>query len=92
MRKVIEYFDNICKNADIANKKLMLSDQSTGYRNRFQKMVSKRNNQYDSIGIYDYHTKQHVLFEMVNLVGQPKDSIPQELYDMESLINNAIAE
>lgn len=88
MRNVIEYFDNICKNAEKANRKLAGSDQSTGYGNRFHKMVSKKKNRFESIGIYDSFTKKYVLFEMVNLVGQ-KDKIPQEFKDMEMLIKNA---
>jgi len=88
MRNIIEYFDNICKNAGKANRKLVMSDKSLGYGNRFHKMVSKKKNRFESVGLYDSFTKKYVLFEMVNLVGQ-KDKIPQEFRDMEMLIKNA---
>ena len=84
-----KFFDNICKNAEKANRKLANSDQSTGYGNRFHKMVSKKKNRFESVGIYDSFTKKYVLFEMVNLVGQ-KGKVPQEFYDMENMLKNAL--
>jgi len=87
MRNVIEFFDNIVKKMDEANKTVARSSNSTGYGNRFFKMIEKKNNRIQSLGIYDYHTKKHVIFEMVNLVGQ-KDKIPQEFFDMEKLVTD----
>jgi hypothetical protein len=88
MRNIIERFDSICKKADAVNKQLKLTDNSSGYGPRFQKMMSKKQNRLHSVGIYDYHTKGYVLFEMVNLVGQ-KGKVPQEFYDMETMLKNA---
>jgi hypothetical protein len=51
-------------------------------------MRTKKQNRLHSVGIYDYHTKGYVLFEMVNLVGQ-KGKVPQEFYDMETMLKNA---
>ena len=88
MRNIIERFDNICKIADEVNRQLKLTDNSSGYGPRFQKMMSKKQNRLHSVGIYDYHTKGYVLFEMVNLVGQ-KGKVPQEFYEMEAMLKNA---
>jgi hypothetical protein len=52
-------------------------------------MQHKKQNRLHSVGIYDYYTKNYVLFEMVNLVGQ-KGKVPQEFYDMESMLKNAL--
>ena len=88
MRNIIERFDNICKKADAVNRQLKLTGNSSGYGPRFKKMMSKKQNRLHSVGIYDYHTKGYVLFEMVNLVGQ-KGKVPQEFYEMEAMLKNA---
>lgn len=89
MRNIIERFDSICKKADAVNKQLKLTSESSGYGPRFQKMMSKKQNRLHSVGIYDYHTKGYILFEMVNLVGQ-KGKVPQEFYEMEAMLKNAV--
>tara|TARA_B100000902_G_C27266241_1_gene893677 strand:- start:752 stop:1030 length:279 start_codon:yes stop_codon:yes gene_type:complete len=89
MRNIIERFDSICKKADDVNRKIKLTDESSGYGPRFFKMQHKKQNRLHSVGIYDYYTKNYVLFEMVNLVGQ-KGKVPQEFYDMENMLKNAL--
>ena len=51
-------------------------------------MLHKEGKRVHSLGIYDYHTKKYVLFEMVNMVGQ-KNKIPIEFDQMEELVKDA---
>lgn len=89
MRNIIDRFDSICKKADEVNKSLKLTDNSKGYGPRFLKMQHKKQNRLHSVGIYDYYTKNYVLFEMVNLVGQ-KGKMPQEFFEMEKMLQDAL--
>lgn len=91
MKNIIEKFNEIIEQAYKANKLIAENGYkwTTGYGPRFRKMMHYRNKRVHSIGIFDYHTKKYVLFEMVNMVGQPKNSIPSELLDMEKLILDA---
>ena len=50
-------------------------------------MLHKNGNRIHSLGIFDYHTKKYVLFEMVNMVGQ-KNKVPEEFDLMEKLIRD----
>ena len=89
MRNIIDRFDSICKKADEVNKSLKLTDNSKGYGPRFLKMQHKKQNRLHSVGIYDYYTKNYVLFEMVNLGGQ-KGKMPQEFFEMEKMLQDAL--
>jgi len=51
-------------------------------------MIHYNNKRIHSLGIYDYHTKKYVIFEMVNMVGQ-KDNVPAEFDQMEKMILDA---
>ena len=53
----------------------------------FRKMLHKNGNRIHSLGIFDYHTKKYVLFEMVNMVGQ-KNKVPEGFDLMEKLIRD----
>jgi hypothetical protein len=91
MKNVLDKFNNIVELASRANKIVARRNNkdTTGHGPRFRKMMHWQNKRVHSIGIFDYHTKQFVLFEMVNMVGQPKDILPVELTEMENLILNA---
>lgn len=91
MKNIIDKFNSIVELANKANKLIAENGHqwTTGFGPRFHKLMHYRNKRVHSIGIFDYHTKKFVIFEMVNMVGQPKDSIPSELDDMEKLIVDA---
>ena len=71
MKNILEKFNNIVEQAHKANKLIAENGYkwTTGYGPRFRKMMHYRNKRVHSIGIFDYHTKKYVLFEMVNMVG-----------------------
>ena len=89
MKNVLERFDKIVDLAYKFNKKIYDNNyvESSGYGPRFRKMLHKNGNRIHSLGIFDYHTKKYVLFEMVNMVGQ-KNKIPREFDLMEQLIRD----
>lgn len=91
MKNVLDKFNSIVELADKANKVIASNGYkwTTGYGPRFRKMMHFDNRRVHSVGIYDYHEKKYVLFEMVNMVGQSKHSIPKELRHMERLILDA---
>lgn len=82
MRKILKEFDRIWSVADKTNK-------SGGYR--FHRCFSQRG-KYVSFGIYDNRSKQYVLFDTINLVGNFRynsNSVPAELVAMRELIEDA---
>lgn len=91
MKNVLDKFNDIVELASKANKIVASrkTQDTTGYGPRFRKMMHWQNKRVHSIGIFDYHTKKFVLFEMVNMVGQPKNILPVELTEMENLILDA---
>ena len=90
MKNVLDRFEEIVQKAYSANKQIQANkyEGSTVYGPRFRKMLHKEGKRVHSLGIYDYHTKKYVLFEMVNMVGQ-KNKIPVEFDQMEELVKDA---
>jgi hypothetical protein len=88
MKNVLDKFNSIVELADKAIARNRY-EGTTGYGPRFRKMMHFNNRRVHSVGIYDYHLKNYVLFELVNMVGQSKHSIPKELRQMERLILDA---
>ena len=89
MKNVLDRFEEIVQKAYSANKQIQANkyEGSTGYGPRFRKMLHKEGKRVHSLGLYDYHTKKYVLFEMVNMVGQ-KNKVPEEFDLMEKLIRD----
>ena len=89
MKNVLERFDKIIAKMDAVNRSISQngSAESTGFGPRFRKMFHQTGKRVHSIGIYDYHTKRFVLFEMINMVGNK--SMPVELEQMERMLDNA---
>lgn len=86
MKHVLQRFDSIVAkmhkvNSQIAEK----NTEIRGFGPRFIKMVHQSGRRIESIGIYDYHTKKYVLFDMVNMVGNK--NLPKELKQMDSMLN-----
>jgi len=90
MKKVLDRFNTVVDLADKANKLIKEGkfEHTTGFGPRFHKMIHYNNKRIHSLGIYDYHTKKYVIFEMVNMVGQ-KDNVPAEFDQMEKMILDA---
>jgi|TARA_B110000977_G_scaffold57635_1_gene78284 hypothetical protein len=91
MKNVLDKFNSIVELADKANKAIARNNYegTIGYGPRFRKMMHFNNRRVHSVGIYDYLTKRYVIFELVNMVGQSKHSVPKELRHMERLILDA---
>lgn len=86
MKHVLQRFDSIIAkmhrvNAQIAER----NTENTGFGPRFIKLMHQSGRRIESIGIYDYHTKKYVLFDMVNMVGSK--NLPKELKQMDSMLN-----
>lgn len=90
MKNVLNKFNSIVEMMEKVNKTSMFADNAIGFGPRFHKLIHQNNKRVQSIGIYDYYTKKHVVFELVNLVGRGNE-IPRELRDMERMVNDARA-
>jgi hypothetical protein len=85
MFKIKNEFDRICVLANSANNALNMK--------RFLPM-SNTNRRYASYGIYDYVTKEYVLFDTIMFSGHynyNKNSKPSEFNEMEALIKRAVS-
>ena len=86
MKHVLQRFDAIVAKMHKVNSQIAENNlDNTGHGPRFIKMVHQSGKRIESIGIYDYHTKKFVLFDMVNMVGTK--NLPRELKQMDSMLN-----
>ena len=86
MKHVLQRFDSIVAKMHKVNAQIAENNaENTGVGPRFIKMAHQSGRRIESIGIYDYHTKKFVLFDMVNMVGNK--NLPKELKQMDSMLN-----
>lgn len=80
--RIIRRFDQIWRRADKVNR-----EEGWPTSPRFHRLWHEESGRLHSVGIYDFHTKKHVIFEMINTVGN-KD-MPAELREMDQMVSNA---
>ena len=86
MKHVLQRFDSIIAKMHRVNAQIAEGNtENTGFGPRFIKLMHQSGRRIESIGIYDYHTKKYVLFDMVNMVGSK--NLPKELKQMDSMLN-----
>jgi len=89
MKNVLDKFNQIVEKMNKVNKSIADHNFSntTGYGPRFHKIFHQIGKRIQSIGIYDYHTKKYVLFDMINMVGSK--NLPKEFNQMEKMLSDA---